>query len=63
MRDALSANGKALPGINGDDSWELPLTGTFVIGRDSRIALAWVDTDYRRRLAPEEIIAALDGLE
>jgi len=63
LRDALSANGKALPGINGDDSWELPLTGTFVIGRDSRIALAWVDTDYRRRLAPEEIIAALDGLE
>jgi len=62
LRDALSANGKALPGINGDDSWELPLTGTFVIGRDGRIALAWVDTDYRRRLAPEEIIAALATL-
>jgi len=63
LRDALSANGKALPGINGDDSWELPLTGTFVIGRDGHIALAWVDTDYRRRLAPEQILAALDGLK
>jgi len=62
LRDALSANGKALPGINGDDSWELPLTGTFVIGRDGRIALAWVDTDYRRRLAPEAILEALAKL-
>jgi len=59
LRDALRSNGKALPGINGDDSWELPLTGTFVVGRNGRIALAWVDTDYRKRLAPEEIIAAL----
>jgi len=58
----LSANGKALPGINGDDSWELPLTDTFVIGRDGRIVLAWVDTDYRRRLGPEEIIEALAKL-
>jgi peroxiredoxin len=62
LRDALRSNGKALPGVNGDDSWELPLTGTFAIGPDGRIALAWVDTDYRQRLATEEIIAALGRL-
>jgi peroxiredoxin len=59
LREALRANNKALPGINGDESWELPLTGTFVIGRDRRILLAAADTDYRKRLAPEDIIAAL----
>lgn len=62
LRDALRSNGKALPGFNGDDSWELPLTATFVIGQDGRIALAWADTDYRVRLAPEAIIEALGTL-
>jgi peroxiredoxin len=62
IRDALRASGKALPGFNGDDSWELPLTATFVIGRDGRIVLAWADTDYRKRLEPEAIVEALGKL-
>jgi peroxiredoxin len=62
LRDALTANGKALPGINGDESWELPLTATFVIGRDRRVALAWADTDYRKRLPTETIISTLRSL-
>jgi peroxiredoxin len=59
LRVALRSNNKALPVINGDDSWELPLPATFVIAQDGRVALAYVDIDYRRRLEPEDIIAAL----
>jgi len=62
LQAALTSNGKALPGINGDDSWELPLPATFVIAPDRRIALAAIELDYRQRLAPDAIIAALRSL-
>src|SRR5271156_4012003 len=62
LRSALTSNGKALPGINGDDSWELPLPATYVIAPDRRIALAAIELDYRHRLAPDAIIAALRSL-
>ena len=51
-----------LPSRNGDDSWELPVPGTFVIGRDGVIALAHVDVDYTRRAEPGAILEALAGL-
>jgi peroxiredoxin len=62
LQDALTSNGKALPPINGDESWELPVTGTYVVSPEGRITLAFVDVDYRRRLAPEKIVEALRQL-
>jgi peroxiredoxin len=62
LRAAMRLNDKALPRINGDDRWELPLTATFVIAQDRRVALAYVDVDYRLRLAPEDIVAGLRSL-
>lgn len=62
LQATMRANGKALPGINGDDSWELPLTATYVIAQDGTIALAAVELDYRRRLPPEDVLAALRAL-
>lgn len=62
LRAAMSANGKALPGINGDESWELPVPATFVIDRNAIVALAHIDVDYRNRLEPDEILAALKSL-
>ncbi len=59
LRAALRSNNKALPGINGDESWELPVPATYVIDRDRRVALAAIDVDYRNRLEPETILAAL----
>jgi peroxiredoxin len=59
---ALRSNNKALPGINGDESWELPVPATYVIARDGRIALAYIEVDYRKRLEPEAILAALRSL-
>jgi peroxiredoxin len=62
LRAAMLSNDKALPTINGDSSWELPLPATFVIGIDRRVKLAFVDVDYRNRLDPEAILAALRSL-
>jgi peroxiredoxin len=52
------AGGIDLSIYNGDDSWELPIPGTFVIGRGGVIRLAFVDADYTRRLEPTEILTA-----
>ena len=62
LRAALRSNDKALPGINGDDSWALPVPATYVIARDGRVALAAIEVDYRKRLDPDAILAALRGL-
>jgi peroxiredoxin len=34
VRAALRSNNKALPGINGDESWELPVPATYVVAKD-----------------------------
>jgi peroxiredoxin len=62
LRAALRSNNKALPGINGDDSWELPVPATYVVARDGRIALAAIDVDYRNRLEPDAILTTLRSL-
>lgn len=62
LRAALQSNNKALPAINGDESWELPVPATYVIDRDRRVALAYIDVDYRNRLDPEDVLAALTSL-
>lgn len=59
LREALRSNDKALSRINGDESWELPVPATYVIGRDGRVPLASLHIDYRTRLEPSAILAAL----
>lgn len=62
LRDAMRSAGKLLPDFNGDDSWELPVPATFVIAPDGKVSLAHVEVDYRLRLEPDAIIAALRAL-
>ena len=62
LREVMRANGKALSELNGDDTWELPLPATYVIAQNRRVALAAIELDYRERLAPEDVIAALRSL-
>jgi peroxiredoxin len=54
--------GNEIPRFNGDDSWELPMPGTFIISGDGIVRLASVDSDYRRRLEPAAILARLADL-
>jgi peroxiredoxin len=62
LREALRSNNKALPAINGDESWELPVPATYVIAPDRRVALASIEVDYRKRLEPDAILATLKSL-
>ncbi len=61
---AASFKGKLdLAKFNGDESNELPLSATYVIGTDGVIRYAFVDADYRNRAEPADIIAALRALQ
>ncbi|MGD8862199.1 MAG: peroxiredoxin-like family protein [Myxococcales bacterium] len=62
MKGLQETFGNPLPRFNGDDSWELPMPGTFVIGRDGVVQLAHVDPNYMRRLEPAAILEALQAL-
>jgi len=48
-----------LPEFNGDDSFDLPVPATYVIGEDRVVNLSFVDPDYTRRLDPAEILSSL----
>ena len=51
-RDDISA-------FQGNSSWMLPIPATFVVGRDGVITARFVDPDYRKRMAIEDLLAAL----
>jgi peroxiredoxin len=59
MRGIYLGFGVDLAAYNGDDSWELPLPGTFVIDHALTVRLSFVDSDYTRRLEPERILETL----
>jgi peroxiredoxin len=48
-----------LPQYQGNNSWMLPIPATFVVGQDGRIKARFVDPDYRRRMAIDDLLAAL----
>jgi peroxiredoxin len=62
LRPIYKQIGADLPAYNGDESWELPVPGTFVIGRDGVVKLAFVDADYTHRLETAAIMESLRAL-
>ena len=48
-----------LPGYNGDQSWELPLPATYIIGSDGTISYDRIDADWRKRPESEEMLKEL----
>ena len=46
-------------GFYGNDGWVLPIPATFVVGRDCMIKARFVDPDFRRRMAIEDLLIAL----
>ncbi len=45
--------------INEDPGWQLPITATYVVGRDHRILQAFTDPDHTVRLEPADIVRRL----
>ncbi len=54
--------GHDLPRINGAGNWRLPLSSTFVIAQDGRIAMAHADLVLPNRLDPDVAIQAVRRL-
>lgn len=63
LRPIYKNFGIDLPAANADDTFELPLPATYVIGQDGIITLAFADADYTTRLEPSEIITALKNMK
>ena len=62
VRETHKLMGADLPACNSDDSWELPMTGTFLVDQAGTVRLALVDPDFTRRLDPSVVIARLSAL-
>jgi peroxiredoxin len=45
--------------FHGNDGWVLPIPATFVVGCDGMVKARFVDPDFRRRMAIEDLLAAL----
>ena len=50
-----------LPLVNGDESWELPIPATYIVGRDGMVSFVSADEDYTERPEPGEIVRVLRG--
>ena len=59
LKGSYTKIGLDLAAYNGDTSSELPIPGTFVIGQDGKICLAYLDPDFTHRLEPRVVIESL----
>lgn len=62
VNDVILDLGFDLAKYYGTDKAELPLSATYVIGRDGKIAYAFLDPDYKHRAEPRAILKALSRL-
>jgi len=59
--DLYRGAGNDLALLNGNGRWVLPVPATYVIDCGGRIAYAHVDTDYRTRAEPGDVLAAVSA--
>jgi peroxiredoxin len=59
MRKMMMERRQDVPAYQGNDGWMLPIPATFVVGQDGRIKARFVDPDYRKRMAIDDLLAAL----
>ena len=59
MERMIGSAGLDLPSYQGNDAWMVPIPATFVVGTDGRIRARFVDPDYRKRMAIEDMLEAL----
>jgi peroxiredoxin len=51
-----------LPFANGDESWQLPIPATYIVGRDGTVLYASANEDYTERPEPADIVQALNAI-
>jgi peroxiredoxin len=55
----MAISGRDLPRYQGNDAWLLPLPASFVIDGTGIVRARFIDPDYRRRMAVEDLVEAL----
>jgi peroxiredoxin len=59
LQELMSASGRDLPRYQGNDAWILPLPASFVVDADGYIRGQFIDPDYRKRMAIEDLLQAI----
>lgn len=59
LQTLMGNSGRDLPRYQGNDSWILPIPATFVVAPNGRIVARFIDPDYRKRMAEEDLLEAL----
>ena len=59
LQELMSASGRDLPRYQGNSAWVLPLPASFVVDADGYIRGRFVDPDYRKRMAIEDLLRAI----
>jgi peroxiredoxin len=62
LREVYTGFGLDLATANGDDTFELPLPATFVLGTDGVVVWRFANADYTTRAEPDDVVAALATL-
>ena len=58
MQSMMCQAGWDVAPSQGSDTWLLPIPATFVVGTDGLVKARFVDPDYRKRMAIEDLLAA-----
>lgn len=62
LQEAQKAFGSDITKFNGDDSWELPMPGVFIIDQEGIIRFASADPNWMNRVEPTTILEQLEAL-
>ena len=59
MQQLIAAAGWDISNFQGNQTWMLPVPATFVVCSDRKVTARFVDPDYRKRMAVEDLLASL----
>jgi peroxiredoxin len=59
MERLIAATGRDIPKYQGNEAWMFPIPATFVVGRDGIIKERFVEPDYRKRMAIDDLLQAM----
>ena len=60
FHEIYRAAGNDLPEANPGAGWTLPIPATFVVGPERRVFASYVNPDYRYRMEPSAVLAAVE---
>jgi peroxiredoxin len=63
MQELMTGAGWDVSRSQGSDTWLLPVPATFVVGTDGEVKARFLDPDYRKRVAVEDLISAFKSAQ